>query len=260
MTVTTTAHLRRTTWPRRLLLVLAGPSLAAWVALWAWGASPQGRYLDHHGLAESGLPTTALLAVFVAGWVLMLAAMMLPTTVQLVDVFRVVVRDRPGRAALTCAVLAGYLLAWTAAGLVAFAADLMLHEATHRITWLGRQPWLVSAGVLAVAGGYQLSAFKDRCLARCRSPRMFVYARWQGRRPPIIEALLIGAGHGRWCAGCCWAVMLVMFALGVGSLAWMLVIATVMAAEKLAPWGARLTAPLGYALLTAASLVTVVQL
>ena len=111
--------------------------------------------------------------------------------------------------------------------------------------------WGIAAAVFAIAGLYQFSALKYRCLDKCRSPVSFVMQHWRGgaeRR----QALRLGVHHGLFCLGCCWSLMLLMFAVGVGSLGWMFGLAAIMAAEKNAPWGRRLTAPLGVALLLAA--------
>jgi predicted metal-binding membrane protein len=76
----------------------------------------------------------------------------------------------------------------------------------------------------------------------------FVTEHWRGRHDRR-NALLLGIHHGIFCLGCCWALMLLMFAVGLGNLSWMLLLGAIMAMEKNAPWGAKLSAPLGTALL-----------
>src|SRR6185503_19078575 len=88
-------------------------------------------------------------------------------------------------------------------------------------------------------------------------PLAFVVGRWRGRRPNG-EAFHLGVAHGLFCVGCCWSLMLLMFAVGVGSLGWMLVLGLVMAIEKNLPWGRRLSAPLGVALLAWGLLVLLI--
>ena len=105
---------------------------------------------------------------------------------------------------------------------------------------------MVGAGVLAAAGLFQWSALKYRCLDQCRSPFGFVSSRWHGRSP-AREAFRIGVDHGLFCVGCCWALMLMMFVVGTGSIGWMLALAAVMAAEKNLSWGRRLATPVGVA-------------
>lgn len=230
-------------------------TLAAWLGLWGWQSGPHGRYVSHDGLAGSTLSPPVVIAVFLGGWALMLTAMMLPTVYPLVRIFAGVVHARPDRVRLQLALLGGYLLVWVGAGLVALLGDLVLHEAVDRAGWLAERPWVIGAGVLAAAGGYQFSPLKDRCLTACRSPRMFIFSRWHGRRP-VSDAVNLGMAHGRYCLGCCAALMLVMFAIGMGNLGVMFALAAVMTIEKTVSWGRRLTAPTGIALLAAAAVAT----
>ena len=99
-----------------------------------------------------------------------------------------------------------------------------------------------------LAGLFQFSALKRRCLERCRSPLGQVMAHWRGRRPRR-EAWELGLAHGLFCVGCCWALMLVMFVVGMGNIGWMLVLGLVMAMEKNLSWGRRLSAPVGLGLI-----------
>jgi predicted metal-binding membrane protein len=232
-------------------LAVGGLAAAAWLALAVWGASPYGRYLDHDGLIGSGLNDAALLGLFLGGWLLMLVAMMLPSTFSLVGLFVGVVAHRPDRRGTVASLLGGYVVVWLGAGVVALGADSVLHGLADHVGWIARNHWGVAAATVAVAGAYEFSALKERCLEQCRSPRLLIFAVWRGQRP-MAEAFRLGARHGRYCVGCCWALMLVMFAMGLGSLGWMLLLGAVMAAEKNALWGADLTVPLGGALLVAA--------
>jgi len=236
------------------IAVLVG---VAWASLLAWDASPQGRYLDHDALAESGLGVGATTLVFVGGWVLMLAAMMFPSTYSLVTVFSPIAERRGPRRRLVGALLGGYVAAWTCVGLLLLVADTGLHALVERSATLEAHPELIAAGALAGAGLFQLSSIKDRCLTVCRSTRVFVFTRWKGANP-VTEAFVLGAEHGRFCIGCCIALMLVAFGLGAGNLGLMFVFGGLMAVEKLAPWGERLVRPTAAALLVAAVAVLAV--
>ena len=99
-----------------------------------------------------------------------------------------------------------------------------------------------------LAGVYQFTPLKSSCLARCRSPLLFIVAHWHGRHE-ALQAVWLGVHHGLFCLGCCWLLMLLMFAVGAGNLGWMLALGLVMAAEKNLPWGRRISAPLGGVLL-----------
>jgi predicted metal-binding membrane protein len=114
------------------------------------------------------------------------------------------------------------------------------------LAWNG---WLIGVAIIALAGTFQFSKLKHQCLEKCRTPLSFVIEHWRGQAR-ARQAFRLGAQHGLFCVGCCWALMLLMFALGTGSLGWMLLLAAVMAIEKNVRWGKRLSAPFGVALLS----------
>jgi predicted metal-binding membrane protein len=236
-----------------LLVTLAGLVALAWLALWLWHGSPYGRYLHHAELGQLDLgdgrgAAATRAAVYIGGWVLMTAAMMLPTTFPLLQIFDRMTRQRADRFALLSLVIAGYLGAWLLFGIAAHVVDLALHEALESGGWLPANAWLFGAVPLLLAGGFQFTRLKYRCLDKCRAPLSFVVQHWHGG-DARTQALRLGAHHGAFCVGCCWALMLLMFAVGTGSLGWMLALGAVMAIEKNAPWGRRISAPLGVALL-----------
>jgi predicted metal-binding membrane protein len=233
--------------------------VASWTALWLWSTSPYGRYLEHGGWGDAGVlaplcravPGGAVLVpllLHAAAWMLMIAAMMLPTTFPLLAMFRRITGARPDAGRLAALTVLGFLAAWLAFGLVAHAADAALRWAAERYIGFAAHAWMVGAIVLATAGLFQFSALKYRCLEECRTPFTFVGARWHGLSP-LREAFRIGLDHGVFCVGCCWALMLMMFVVGTGSLGWMLALAALMAAEKNLPGGKRLRTPLGLGLL-----------
>jgi predicted metal-binding membrane protein len=221
---------------------------AAWLALWLWERSPESRFLHHTG--STGAAPLAEIGLFVVGWAVMSVAMMLPTSVPLIATFRALVGQRPHPMLLTGLVVAGYLATWTGFGLAVYLADRGLHALVDVTPWLAAHPQLIAGSVLLAGGAYQFSALKYRCLDACRSPLGFVLSRWSGERP-AADALRIGVGHGLFCLGCCWSLMLVMFALGLGNLAWMFGLALVMTVEKNLPIGRRLGRPVGALLLFA---------
>jgi predicted metal-binding membrane protein len=145
-------------------------------------------------------------------------------------------------------VVVGYLLTWTAAGVMTYVGALGLHFVTASSHWLSANGWALGAGTLFVGGAYQFSTLKYRCLDKCRSPFMFVMEHWSGTHH-ARQALRLGLRHGFFCVGCCWALMLLMLPFGAANLGWMLVLGILMAVEKNVPWGRRLGRPLGVALL-----------
>jgi len=251
-------------WPRvrddRLFFGLIALLVAfAWLSLWIWRQSPHGRFLGHEEIAgtmslRGGYPM--LFALFVAGWTVMTVAMMLPTSLPLVAFFRALVRARPNQDLLVSLLVVGYVGVWATFAALVHLGDLGIHRAVDRVGWLEANAWAISAGTFLSAGVYQFTALKYRCLEKCRSPVSFVMQNWHGRRVRR-EAVRLGVQHGIFCLGCCWSLMLLMFAVGVGNIGWMLVLAAVMAIEKNAPWGRRLTAPVGVALLVGAAALAV---
>jgi predicted metal-binding membrane protein len=237
--------------PRRDQAILGGMlvalALAAWLALWLWEGSPYGAYLHH----DSGGPLALEASLFAVGWLLMIVAMMLPSSVPLVMTFAVLVRRRQRPRQLVVLLLIGYLLVWGAFGLAAWIADRGIHAAVDAVPWLAEHPQVIIATTLAVAGLWQFSPLRDRCLDECRSPLGFVMNRWRGTSERR-EAMAMGIAHGAFCVGCCWSLMLVMFGVGLGSLSAMLLLGGLTAIEKNLPWGRRLTRPLGVALVLAA--------
>jgi predicted metal-binding membrane protein len=244
------AHPRRLSSDRNAVAVVVGALVAsAWVALLLWGASPYGRLLGHKELGEVHFGIDGLALFFIAGWALMTVAMMLPTSLPLLTLFHTVTRGHANRWRLLGLVVTGYLAVWTLFGLVAHLADWQLHLAIERDPWLHDNAWALQVGVLVFAGVYQFSPLKYVCLDKCRSPLLFVAQHWHGGNASA-EALRLGASHGLFCLGCCWSLMLLMFALGVGSVGWMLALGSLMAIEKNAPWGRRISAPVGVLLVT----------
>jgi predicted metal-binding membrane protein len=245
---------------------MGGLTALAWLALALWARSPYGRFLDHGGWTEAafaariceaipagGVVLPAL--VHVSGWALMLSAMMLPTTFPLLEIFRRVTAGRADQHLLLALLIVGYLAAWGLFGLASHLLDSGLHALARQSAWLAVNAWVLGIAVLAIAGLFQFSALKYRCLEQCRTPLSFVIAHWRGKAE-ARQALLLGLRHGMFCVGCCWALMLVMFVVGAGSVGWMLALGAVMAVEKNMPWGRKLSAPLGVALLaTAATLL-----
>lgn len=243
------AHLRSLGRDRVILTgSLVAIAVAAWLALLAWEGSPYGEYL-HHDIAGTSPVLSA--GLFTVGWLLMIVAMMLPSSLPLVVMFTALVGRRRQPRWLVGLLLIGYLIVWTAFGFAAWIADRGVHAATETLPWLGEHPQLIMGATLLGAGLWQFSPLRDRCLDECRSPLGFVLNRWRGTAERR-EALLLGVAHGAFCVGCCWSLMLVMFGVGLGSLTAMLVLGGLTAIEKNLPSGRRLTRPLGIALVLAA--------
>jgi predicted metal-binding membrane protein len=173
---------------------------------------------------------------YITTWVVMMAAMMFPSIGPMVLTYRSLQAGRRvGRQVAAQSLglfVLGYLALWAASGLLAYGA-LKAGRAVD-IGWLswhrgGR--WLVT-GLLGAAALYELTPWKQACLTRCRSPLGFLLGRWQDGRS---GALRMGVEHGAWCLGCCWLLMVGLFALGAMSITWMIVVTLLIGAEKLLP-------------------------
>ena len=183
-------------------------------------------------------PWTTLggLAGFVLLWVVMMAAMMFPSVAPTVALYATMTRTRSPLAPF--AFTAGYLLTWTVAGAAAWGVGSAVSRvAGDHLAWDGAGR-VVAGAAIVFAGIYELTPLKNVCLTRCRSPLGFLLGSW---RDGPAGGLRMGVGLGAWCLGCCWALMLALFALGVMSVLWMAFIAVLIAVEKIAPWRALLT-------------------
>jgi predicted metal-binding membrane protein len=178
------------------------------------------------------------LGFYLTTWVVMLAAMMFPSVAPMVIAYSRIHRRRRelGRHAPvggTAVFVAGYLIAWTAYGLAAYALYAWITSLSPGfLAWDRGGPYAAGAVIMAAAF-YQLTGAKDRCLTTCRTPMDFILGRM---RHGYHGALRMGVEHGAWCVGCCWALMAALFALGAMSVAWMAVVGAFIAVEKLLPW------------------------
>ncbi len=219
----------------------------AWVVLGVWGASPFAGLLSHREIGVGPLSPLSRQAVFVFGWTLMTVAMMLPSSLPLINLFRRLVAGRPDRGGLVVRLGVGYVGVWALFGAAAYRGDAWVHEAVEEVPQLAARSAWIAAAILLVAGVYQFTPLKRMCLEKCRSPYMFLVEHWRGRHAGA-DALRLGVRHGLFCLGCCWTLMLLMFAVGGANLGWMLALGTLMAAERTTRWGRYLTAPVGAAL------------
>jgi predicted metal-binding membrane protein len=199
-----------------------------------------------------GGPGTDLggLGWFTGIWVTMMAAMMLPSVAPMVLTYsrvaqhRAATRGRPLAAPWIFVV--GYLLVWTVYGLAAYGLYRVLDAVDGGVLdWDSGGPWVAGAALVG-AGLYQLTPLKEVCLRHCRTPmHLILHGFREGRR----GALVMGVEHGGYCVGCCWGLMVALFALGVMSLTWMAMVAGVIFLEKVTRFGARFSRVVALALI-----------
>jgi len=243
--------------------------LAALVApAWAWllagaGMATAGPMPAMPGMPDMpGMPamsdspqpwSPATWALMLAMWWTMMIAMMTPSATPTILLYARVHRHSAaqgsgvGGIAPTGAFAAGYLLLWLVFALAATALQFGLQRAELlSAASLGSRSHWLSAGVLLVAGAYQLSPFKNACLSHCRAPAAFLSRHW---RPGAAGALRLGLLHGAYCIGCCWLLMALLFVVGVMNLAWIAALTALVLAEKLLPGGVWIGRAVGLVLL-----------
>ena len=230
----------------RRATVTTSAALLALAAVGWWASVDRSRDMSGmvQGFAQVGnaMPFDMTAPLFLAMWTSMMVAMMFPTIAPIVLLHRLVIRRRGGGIAPTVVFVSGYLLVWVAVGVVPLAVLVGFREVTGAATWTPR----LGGAVLAVAGAYQFTRWKAACLNACRSPLTFLATHDFGRG--LLGTMRAGMSHGAYCLGCCWALMTVLFVVGLMNLAWMAVIAVVFLAEKNWEHGVALTKVVGTAL------------
>lgn len=216
---------------------LAGIALAGWAYLlyMAWA-------MAHMGQVEMWMPPIASASwsvwdyfmLFVM-WATMMVAMMTPSILPMVAMFTTLNQKRRRRKQSytpTFIFVAGYLAAWTGFSVLATIAQWPLHATGLLNPMMDSRSYLMSGLILLVAGIYQWTPAKDACLKTCRSPLGFLMTEW---RDGARGALTMGIRHGIYCVGCCWALMIVLFAVGVMNMLWVMLIAAFVLIEKIVP-------------------------
>ena len=222
-----------------LLLGLA--ALAWWSTL--GNASDMSSMVQGFARVGAAMPFGMSAGLFMSMWVTMMVAMMLPTIAPIVLLHRMVVRKRGEGVFPTAAFAGGYLAIWALVGLLPLTVLIGFRQVSDNSTWVPR----VGGVVLLVAGAYQFTRWKDMCVRACRSPLTFLATHNFGAG--ARGAFRAGASHGLYCLGCCWALMAVLFVVGLMNLAWMAGIAVIFLAEKNWRHGIGLTKLIGVALL-----------
>lgn len=230
---------------------IVGLSVVAIAALaWAYlfSLSQDMRSMDDMpGMAMSPEPAPYLLTAIM--WAVMMVGMMLPGALPMILLFTTV-QQKQGRIPVltTGTFAAGYLVVWV--GFAAAAAALQVE--LGQVALLSQSLALVSkrlAGLtFLVAAAYEFSPLKDRCLTLCSSPIGFIMSHW---KPGFAGAFHMGVSHGAFCVGCCWALMLLLFAAGVMNLLWVAALAVLVLVQKVLPYRRMTTAVAGTAMAVA---------
>lgn len=231
-----------------LIAVLSALALLCWIVLWKGGdfahvAHSLGGHHHGHHFASS----TNFMAIFIAGWSVMTVAMMLPTTIPIIAFFHKFTERRADRVLLLALLVVGYMGTWTVFGVLIYFGIVLIKMVLSSFSVLAGYTWAGPPIIIIAAGLFQFTELKYKCLDKCRSPLSFITERWRDTKEKS-NAFMLGVDHGIFCIGCCWALMLLMFVVGFGSLLWMLVLALVMGIEKNVRWGRKIGKPVGYIL------------
>jgi predicted metal-binding membrane protein len=216
--------------------------LAIAAAAWAYVLLVPMTADEMAGMGMAMSPSVADGAAYVGAWAVMMAAMMLPSALPMIRLYAATLRtitSSSGKAFRIASFTFVYLAIWVVTGVPIYLASVGLSALDARALAYG------VAGVLVIAGAFQLSPLKRVCLKQCRSPLGFLLGHWrEGGR----GGLMMGATHALYCLGCCWALMIVLVVAGAMGLIWVLLIAAIVAAEKLLPRGEWIAQTTGIAL------------
>jgi predicted metal-binding membrane protein len=225
---------------RDLPLVALGASVMAWMALVVAATTEVGSRLSNSSMAAGS--TVGSMLEFLGAWEVMVIAMMLPSSLGFLVLFRAATSGSRLPIVRRTAVCVGYALAWAGVGWVAMIASGTLYRIEGLGAWLGGHPNLLAGSVLLLAGVFQFTALKQRCLAICTHPGSFFMRHY---RRGAGNALALGARYGLACVGCCWALMGMMVVAGGGNLYLMVVLSAIMFAERALGWEKRFVAAVG---------------
>ncbi|MCF7984057.1 MAG: DUF2182 domain-containing protein [Thiohalocapsa sp.] len=229
---------------------LAGIALVGWayMAYMAWAMANMDKVdMWMPPMGDVAWSARDFIMLFVM-WAIMMVAMMTPSILPMVSMFATLNRNRRARRQSytpTFIFVVGYLVAWSGFSVLATVAQWPLHTAGLLNPMMNSRSYLMSGAVLMVAGIYQWTPLKNACLTSCRSPLGFLLTEW---REGTGGALMMGIRHGIYCVGCCWALMLVLFGVGVMNMLWVLLITAFVVLEKILPAPAVLRAVSGLGL------------
>lgn len=252
---------RRPSWWRQLNATPVSRSLAGILlglvlltgAAWAYLVHA-GNGMDGHGAMSPTMGVGPML--FLAIWIAMTVATMFPTAAPMILMYGRVAGNRRTNGstwAPTWLFVSGYLVLWTSLGVVAYGIAVGAEQIGEQLPWVQDNAVRLGGAVIVLAGAYQFSRVKDRCLTECRSPLMFLGTHWrEGRRGAVV----MGMHHGLHCAGCCVALMAVLVPIGMMNMAALAGITAFVYAEKVLPGWRVMRSVAGVALIAFGLLVT----
>jgi predicted metal-binding membrane protein len=242
---------------RRVIgLAIAAVTLLAWVYLFHLSRQMSAAAADDARMAAMGMAVTAqwtrtdVFLTFVM-WTVMMVGMMAPSVTPVL--LLAANAPRSERHVIPPVLLfgAGYLLVWVGFSAIATVTQWLLHAGALLSPAMAASSPRIAGAILIGAGLYQLTPLKNMCLTHCRSPIDFLMSHWRGGRAGPIR---MGVHHGLYCLGCCWALMAVLFAVGVMNLLWVAGLALFVLVEKMMPATVLVSRMAGVALLIAGAI------
>ena len=259
-----------------IISILSVLTIAAWIYLACSGAggSMEGMAMDMTGGNDPGMdrqmserlavsaytPDMPSFSMFVPMWIIMCIGMMLPTAVPMFFTFHTISGRRRKLgfpAGPTFAFILGYVVLWGIFGLLCWGAGNIIIQLFGAFITDWPQSMIGVSIIFLMVGVYQLSPLKNACLRGCQHPLQFVLHRW---RNGYSGAIRMGMRHGMECVGCCWALMVVMFPLGMMNLFWMGIFTVLMFVEKNAKYGTFVSKVAGAIFLIAGSILFIIGL
>jgi predicted metal-binding membrane protein len=238
-----------------LAILLVGLPLACWAWVITMARDMYGSMTGSSAWMMAATWDLPHLLLLWAMWAAMMAGMMLPAAAPLVLLYARAARQqspRVGAASQIYGIVGGYTLVWAVFSVAATVLQRRLATSELLTPMMEPATGAASAALLVTAGLYQLTPLKTACLKACRTPIAFLASRW---RRGVTGAVRMGAEHGAYCLGCCWALMLLLFAGGVMNLFVVAALTAWVAVEKLAPFGEQSARISGALLLAAAGWV-----
>lgn len=227
------------------VVVLAG---LGWITLGLQAASVSALDVLCRAFSGSGPVGAASIAVVAAMWGAMTLAMMLPSAAPMILTYAEIADTaaRKGEPVVSpFMIAAGFTAVWFGFAVAATLAQLVLTRAALLDPITTSASGLFSGAIFITAGAYQFSSLKHACLTQCQSPFPFFFSNWSTTPRGVFR---LGVKQGLYCLGCCWAMMLVMFAVGVMNVIWMAALGIVMTIEKIGT-GKRFTYAVGVGLI-----------
>ena len=246
----TPVHGRWSGLPTTVLLV----SAAAWLFAIAAHVGGWSQRLSHDQLIDEGAGLLQTVGLFLVGWQLMVAAMMLPASLSVSRRFETLARRRPRRMVLRLAFLGGYLARLTVFGIAALIGDVLVHGLVDAWPWLGARPWLIGGAALILAGGFELALLSRRLRTNLAMTNGIPAGNLDS-----VRATRMGADHGLQELRRCWPLMLLSFAVGMTNLAWMAALTLVMNLDGPRSPGRRVAAAIAGAVLLSMGLLVLAQ-